>query len=104
MGWMSAIYIWYPWLLVEFTLSGVSSKPLVIWGTTPAVYRVSMPSRAGTAVGDSFCWHEESAMASAVSSDSSDLDSLLLHGRGMDRKLRILTCGLLWSQLRAVSL
>ena len=65
---------------------------------------VSVPSGAGTAVSDSFCWCEVSAMTSARSSNSSDVDSLLLLGRGIDRKLRVLTCGLPWSQLRAALL
>ena len=80
------ICIWHSWSLVEFTWSGVSSKLLDIWGTTPAVYRVSVPSWAGTAVSDSFCWYEESATASTESSNSSDVDSLLLLGREIDRK------------------
>ena len=91
------IHIWSPWLMVEFTWSGISSGPLVIMGTTPVACRVSMPVRAGTTVSDSFCWHEESAMTFAGSSDSSDVDSLLLLGRGIDRKFRVITCGLPWS-------
>ena len=65
---------------------------------------MSVPSGAGTAVSDSFCWHEESAMTTAGSSDSSDVELLSLHGRGIDSKFRVLPCGLLLSQLRAASL
>ena len=68
------------------------------------------------AVSDSLCRHDESATTSAgepsvslVSQDevlpsvSSVLHSLLL-GKGMDRLLQVITCGLPCSQLRAASL
>ena len=103
-GWMPWVCIWLPWSLVRMTWSGGSSELLVIWGTTLAVCRVSMPFGAGTAVSVSFCWHEESATSSARSSNSFDVDLLSLLGRGIDRNFRVLTCGLLWSQLRAISL
>ena len=64
-------------------------------------------SRPGALVGDTSCWCGESAMTSAGLSDASVLDSSLLDvGRGMDRKLRALTWGLLlrWRWLKAVSL
>ena len=79
-------------------------------GWTTCVLGMSMPVPA---VGDSLCLHDESAMTSEgepsvllVSSDvmlpsvSSVLHSLFL-GKGMDRLLQVITCGLPCSQLRA---
>ena len=90
--------IFWPWRLV---------------GWTACVVGVSVPVPD---VSDSLCRHDESAMTSAgepsvslVSSDemlplvSSVLHSLLL-GKGMDRMLQMITCGLTCSQLRAASL
>ena len=65
---------------------------------------VSVPLGASTTVSDSFCWCEESVTTSVRSSDSSDVDLVLLLGRGMDRKFSVLTCGLTLSQLWAASL
>ena len=72
---------------------------------------MSMPL---SAVGDLICFHDESAMTSVGSESSVDwlpsvdmsfdvLHSLSL-GKGMDRLLHILTCGLPHRQLRPVSL
>ena len=69
------------------------------------------------AVGDSLCRHDESATTSSVGEPSESLVSpdevlslvlfvlhSLLLGKGMDRSLQMVTCGLPCSQLRAASL
>ena len=65
-----------------------------------------MPS--GPAAGDSFCVDEESASASAESSSSEPSDvsslSLLVMGRGIERLLQIVACGLPCNLLRVASL
>ena len=86
-----------------------------LWSCGHIVDGVSVPS----AVSDSLCRHGESAMISAGSQPSdtsassvdwvpSVLSSTVLHslslGKGMDRLLQILTCGLPLRQLKAVSL
>ena len=69
--------------------------PLVT-GVSPAL---------GLHVGDSSYVHGESAMTFAGACDASDSDSSSLDtGRGMDRKLRVLTWGLPCRWLEAVSL
>ena len=85
----------------------------VVLGTACRV-GVSMPVPA---VGDSLCRHDESAMTSSTGEPSESLVSpgevlallssvlhSLLLGKGMDRLLQMVTCGLPCSQLRAASL
>ena len=86
---------------------------LVVVGGTSCGVGMSMPVPA---VGDSICRHDESASTSAgepsvssvplvevLPSVSSVLHALSL-GKGMDRLLHVITCGLPCKQLRAASL
>ena len=85
---------------------------VVLW--TACAVGVSMPVHA---VGDSICRHDESATTSSAGEPSESLESSaevlplvlsVLHslslGKGMDRLLQMVTCGLPCSQLKAASL
>ena len=85
---------------------------LVLW--TACAVGMSMPVPA---VGDSICRHDESATTSSAGDPSESLESSaeelplvssvlhsLLLGKGMDRLLQMVTCGLPCRQVRAASL
>ena len=108
-----------PMGILLYLIEGIFLMVLGRWMTfglvrgTACVVGMSVPVPA---VGDSLCRHDESASTSAgepsvlsvpsvevLPSVSSVLHSLLL-GKGMDRLLHVITCGLPCNQLRAASL
>ena len=99
---MSGVYWWLLlWSSVRSTLGALA----VISVGLPAPLVIGTVLALGLHIVDSSCVGGESAMTSAGASDASDPDSSLLDtGRGMDRKLRVLTWDLPLRQLKAVSL